>query len=109
MHARKNGSVPKDPAAAAETAGGKPTEVPLATPIAIVDLGHESSRLLVCSSRGLWVRNLGFGGQLLTRALVKEFNVTIAQAEQYKRNPLAAPSVAQVYRAVGPAIAGLAE
>jgi Tfp pilus assembly PilM family ATPase len=102
----KNGSARKVP-----VAGGKAAlaEVvmddvfretdPLAAPIAVVDLGHQGSRLLVCCSNELWVRNLGFGGHLLTRALMKEFNLTTAAAERYKRDPLAAPSVSQIYSA----------
>ena len=111
---QKNGSVRKDPPAGADAApahtgmddarGGCD---PLATPVAVVDLGHEGSRLLVCSSSELWVRNLGFGGQLLTRALVQELKVTTAAAEKYKRDPLAAPSVSQIYRAASPVLEDL--
>jgi Tfp pilus assembly PilM family ATPase len=110
----RNGPVGKDPperadtaAAQAATADAKAGSGPLAAPIAVVDLGHEGSRLLVCSSNELWTQNLGFGGQFLTRALVKELNLTSAAAEQYKRDPLAAPSVAQIYRAAGPVIEDL--
>ena len=110
----ENGSDRKDPPAASEAAlaqtaadDAQEASDPLAAPIAIVDLGHEGSRLLVCSSSALWVQNLGFGGHLLTRALVKELNLTTAAAERYKRDPLAAPSVAQVYRAAGPVLEDL--
>jgi len=103
----KNGSVQKDPPAGAGTANTKRWGNPLATPIAVVDLGHEGSRLLLCSPNELSVRNLGFGGQLLTRALVKELNLTMTQAERYKRDPLSAPSVAHIYRTAGPVMEDL--
>jgi len=111
---QKNGSVRKDPPAGADTDPAHTVTGddqgwcdPLAAPIAVVDLGHEGSRLLVCSSSELWVQNLGFGGHLLTRALVKELNPTTAAAERYKRDPLAAPSVAQIYWAAGPVLEDL--
>jgi Tfp pilus assembly PilM family ATPase len=112
----KNALIRKDPPAESDmvqaqaaTAGTKVWNHPLAAPIAVVDLGHEGSRLLVCSSSELRVQNLGFGGHLLTRALVKELNLTMAAAEQYKRDPLSAPSVAQVYRAARPIMEDLLE
>ena len=103
----RNGSARIDPPTPAATVGVQAGSDLFSAPIAVVDLGHEGSRLLVCSANELWVRNLGFGGYLLTRALVKELNLTTAAAEQYKRDPLAAPSVAQLYRAVGPVLEDL--
>jgi len=110
----KNRSVPKSPSAAAKAAVAQAAAAdpqagsdPLAAPIAVVDLGHEGSRLLICSSSSLSAQNLGFGGHLLTRALVREFNLTMAVAEQYKRDPLAAPSVARIYAAAGPVLQDL--
>jgi Tfp pilus assembly PilM family ATPase len=95
------------PPARADSGGGHGSGGLPAAPIAVLDLGHEGSRLLLCSSNELWVRNLGFGGQILTRALVKELGVTFTDAERYKRDPLAAPSVAHVYRAAGPVMEDL--
>ena len=73
-------------------------------PVMLVDVGGDGSNLLISSPSGLWVRHLGFGGYSITRALVRQFNLTAAQAEELKRNPAAAPSLAEFYLALEPVV-----
>jgi Tfp pilus assembly PilM family ATPase len=72
-----------------------------------VDLGGEASNFVASSPRGVWSRQLGFGGHGITRALAKHFNLTLAQAEEIKHNPALAPSVHQFYAAIEPVLQGL--
>lgn len=58
--------------------------------IALVDVGSDSTTLVVGSPTLAWFHTCGLGSYTLTRMLVQEFNLTVAQAEQLKRNPAAA-------------------
>ncbi|MGD0896340.1 MAG: pilus assembly protein PilM [Thermoguttaceae bacterium] len=76
-------------------------------PVALLDIGGESGSLVVSSPHGVWVRQMGFGGHLVTRALVKGLNLTLAQAEQLKRNPATAPSIHKFCQTIGPVLQDL--
>jgi len=69
-------------------------------PVALLDIGGDGGNMVISSPAGIWVRHLGFGGYSITRALITEFNLTAAQAEEMKRNPASAPSISALYRAV---------
>ena len=73
-------------------------------PVMLVNIGGDGSNLLISSPSGLWVRHLGFGGYSVTRALVRQFNLTAVQAEELKHNPAAAPSLAEFYLALEPVV-----
>jgi type IV pilus assembly protein PilM len=105
--ARAQAKTEAQPAAKAEAkpAGAAPQAAPEA--VALLDLGGEAGNFVVTSPRGVWSRQLGFGGHGVTRALAKQFNVTLAEAERIKQNPALAPSVHQFYVAVEPALQGL--
>jgi len=75
--------------------------------IALVDLGSEAGNFVASSPRGVWSRQLGFGGHGVTRALARHFNLTLAEADEIKRNPALAPSVHQFYAAIEPVLQGL--
>jgi type IV pilus assembly protein PilM len=77
--------------------------------VAILDMGAESTSVVVSSPRTVWFRNVGVGGMNLTRALVREFDLTLAQAEGLKADPTGARRVSRVYEALGPVFQDLME
>ena len=85
-------------AAAGETPAGKP---PLAA--AALDMGCDVTSVIVSSPQSLWFHSCGVAGRSFTRALVKEFNLSVAQAEQLKRAPESDQRLGQVEQALAPA------
>ncbi len=82
---------PEDPKPARQAPPSPPP--PPQWPVAIVNIGGDGGNLVVSSPTGIWVRHLGFGGYSINRALIKQFQLTAAQAEQWKRNPTEAPNL----------------
>lgn len=54
---------------------------------AVLDVGRTATNFVACSSRSIFFRSFPLGGDAFTRALVKEFNLTLAAAEELKRAP----------------------
>jgi type IV pilus assembly protein PilM len=77
--------------------GNNPTNEPTGDDVnqvtAVLDLGSETSQMLVTSPKLKWFHNIGLGSQSLTKVLVRELQLTAAQAEQIKRAPAAAESL----------------
>jgi type IV pilus assembly protein PilM len=88
----------------AAPADGLPDAAPAAC---LLDVGCSSTNIVVSSPRSLWFHNCGIGGHSFTRALVKQFNLTVAQAEQQKRAPEAAERLSDFYDALSPVFADL--
>lgn len=65
-----------------------------------LDIGAESTDVLVGHSRSFWTRVMPFGGSDFTKALVKELKLTFADAERQKRQPFTAPAAHVVDRAL---------
>ena len=53
----------------------------------LLDMGASGTCMIVHSPRCLWGRYLGVGGHTFSRALVREFHLTLQQAEEWKRDP----------------------
>ena len=69
---------------------------------AVVDIGCDATSIVVSSPNSLWLHSSGLGGHAFTRALVKEFNLSIAQAEQWKRSPESAERFSALYESMSP-------
>lgn len=54
---------------------------------AMLDIGSDASNLVISAANQLWFRTLRCGGNDINQALVREFKLTFAQAEQLKRQP----------------------
>jgi type IV pilus assembly protein PilM len=67
-----------------------------------LDIGCDVTNIVVSSPNSLWFRSCGVAGHSFTRALVKEFNLSIAQAEQQKRAPESAERLSDLYEALSP-------
>jgi Tfp pilus assembly PilM family ATPase len=75
--------------------------------VAMLDLGTESSNIVISSRRGVWFRTFGQGGESYTRELIKRFNLTYDQAEQIKREPAKAPRFSELEEAYRPLLVQL--
>ena len=73
----------------------------------LLDVGTDSSNLIVSTSRALVVRSIPLGGNSFSRAMVKEFRLTFAQAEKVKRNPTAVRELHRLYAVIEPRMADL--
>jgi type IV pilus assembly protein PilM len=73
-----------------------------ATAVATLDVGCDVTNLVISSPQSLWFRSCGIAGHSFTRTLVKEFKLSVAQAEQRKRSPESAERVFDVYEAMSP-------
>jgi len=70
--------------------------------VAAVDVGCNVTNLVVSSPQSLWFRSCGVAGHSFTRALVKEFKLSMAQAEQRKRSPELSERFSDLYEAMSP-------
>ena len=66
---------------------GPPAAAAPVSAVATIDVGCDATNVVVSSPHALWHRSCGVAGQTFTRALVRDFNLTVAQAEQLKRVP----------------------
>jgi Tfp pilus assembly PilM family ATPase len=67
--------------------GDAAAPAPAAAAVAGLDVGSDVTNIVVSSPYSLWHHVCGVAGQTFTRALVKEFNLSLARAEQRKRTP----------------------
>jgi Tfp pilus assembly PilM family ATPase len=75
--------------------------------VAAFDVGCDATNLVVSSPYSLWHHTCGLAGQTFTRALVKELNLSIAQAEQHKRAPELQGRMSDLYAVLGPVFEAL--
>ena len=74
-----------------------------ACPVSVaLDIVAEMTNIVVSSPHSLWFRSCGVAGQSFTRALVKEFNLSLAQAEQRKRAPELTERLSDVCETLSP-------
>jgi type IV pilus assembly protein PilM len=73
-----------------------------ASAVAALDVGCNVTNIVVSSPQSLWFRSCGVAGHSFTRALVKEFQLTLAQAEERKRSPELAERMSDVDAALSP-------
>jgi type IV pilus assembly protein PilM len=70
--------------------------------LVMLDVGRETTNFVCCSPRSVAFRTFPVGGNAFTKALVREFNLTLENAEQLKRAPWKAKSMAQWDEAFDP-------
>jgi Tfp pilus assembly PilM family ATPase len=74
---------------------------------AILDVGTDSSNLLLSCEGALAIRSIRFGGNTISRVIAKEFNLEFEQAEKLKRNPTAVRELHRLFGVVEPRFADL--
>jgi type IV pilus assembly protein PilM len=68
--------------------------------ILIMDMGTDSTTLIVTNGYKIWTRNIPMGGNHFTRALTKEMKLTFAKAEHLKINATRSPDPRAVFQAM---------
>jgi type IV pilus assembly protein PilM len=88
---------------------GDSTSADASLAVAALDVGCNVTNLVVSARESLWFRSCGLAGHSFTRALVKEFKLSMAQAEQRKRSPESAERFSDLYEAMSPVFEDLAK
>ncbi len=65
-----------------------------------LDIGQRDTSLVFHGGEKPWVRTFGAGGDDFTRAIAQRCNLTLAEAEQVKRQPWKAPQMSALAEAV---------
>lgn len=68
----------------------------------ILDMGADTTTLLVTNGKKIWIRNVPLGGNHFTRALTREMKLTFAKAEHLKCNATKSPDPRAVFQALRP-------
>lgn len=75
----------------------------------LLDIGAESTDLIIGTQNGLWTRTINIGGNNLTDALVKSFKLSFAKAENLKRTAADSKYARQIFQAMRPIFADLVQ
>lgn len=68
----------------------------------IIDLGADSTDLIIADNDSIWMRSLDLGGNNFTEALAKAFKIDFEKAEEMKRNAKTSKYAKQIYQAMRP-------
>lgn len=68
----------------------------------LLDMGADTTTMLVSNGRKIWQRNISIGGNQFTRALTKDMKLTFAKSEHLKCNATKAPDPKAVFQALRP-------
>src|SRR4051812_10900473 len=73
----------------------------------IIDIGSESTDLIISEGEGVWMRSIQIGGNQFTEALTKSFKLRFDKAEELKRNAATSKYARQILQAMRPVFADL--
>jgi type IV pilus assembly protein PilM len=82
-----------------------PAKPPAST--VVINLGTDTTDLVVTNGYRVWQRNIPIGGNHFTRALSKELRLTFVKAEHLKRNATQAEDPKAVFQAMRPVFSDL--
>jgi type IV pilus assembly protein PilM len=82
-----------------------PAKPPAST--VVINLGTDTTDLVVTNGYRVWQRNIPIGGNHFTRALSKELKLTFVKAEHLKRNATQAEDPKAVFQAMRPVFSDL--
>ena len=74
-----------------------------------IDIGTDSTELVVADGPRLWTRTIQLGGNNFTEALVKAFKLSFVKAEKLKRGAATSKYARQVFQAMRPVFADLVQ
>jgi len=77
------------------------------TATVIIDVGAQHTNLVVVEPYSAWTRNIPLGGNNFTEALVKNFKLSFAKAENLKCNAATSKYARQIFQAMRPVFAEL--
>lgn len=75
----------------------------------LLDIGAESTDLVIGTPYNLWTRTINIGGNSLTETLVKSFKLSFAKAENLKRTATTSKYQRQIFQAMRPVFADLVQ
>ncbi len=75
----------------------------------ILDIGAESTDLIIATPHRLWTRTVNIGGNNFTEALVKAFKLSFAKAESLKRTAQTSKHARPVFQAMLPVFADIVQ
>ncbi len=75
----------------------------------LVDVGADSTDLVVSDGPRLWTRTIQLGGNAFTEALVKAFKLSFTKAEKLKRTAGTSKYARQIFQAMRPVFADLTQ
>ncbi|MEY3230476.1 MAG: hypothetical protein RL689_565 [Planctomycetota bacterium] len=75
----------------------------------IVDVGTTSTDLVIATPGRMWVRTFPIGGHQFTEGLVEQFSLSYAKAEKLKREAEDSTHARQIFQAMRPSFANLAQ
>lgn len=70
--------------------------------LAIIDVGSDTTNVVVSTAKNAWYRSIASGGDDMTRALVREYKLTFQQAEMLKRDPTKARRLSNLHETLRP-------
>ncbi len=70
----------------------------------IVNIGAESTDLVVCTASGVWQRCIMMGGNAFTNAIAETFKLSFEKAEKLKRTAPVSKYARQIFQAMRPVI-----
>ena len=73
----------------------------------VVDVGTDSTDLLIASNESIWMRSIQIGGSNFTEALVKAFKLNEVKAEDLKKNAATSKYARQIFQHMRPVFADL--
>jgi type IV pilus assembly protein PilM len=77
--------------------------------VVIIDIGTESTDLIIGTESSLWTRSIQLGGNNFTEALVKAFKLSFSKAETLKRTAATSKYARQIFQAMRPVFADLVQ
>ena len=75
----------------------------------LADIGAEKTDLVVSDGPHIWTRTIQIGGDTFTEALARAFKLSFAKAEKLKRTAATSKYARQVFQAMRPVFADLAQ
>lgn len=75
----------------------------------LVDIGADSTNLVIADGTRVWTRLIQIGGNNFTEALVKSFKLSFSKAEKLKRTAATSKYARQVFQAMRPVFADLVQ
>ena len=81
--------------------------LPLEKPMVVIDIGAQSTDLIIIDGPKFWLRNLPIAGNNFTNVIQRRFNMTAEEAENVKRRLAQAKQRAEVMKAIQPVMRDL--
>lgn len=77
-------------------------------PVVVLNIGAQSTDLVVCTPSGVWQRCIMVGGNTFTKAIADTFKIPFEKAEKLKRTAPVSKYARQIFQAMRPVFTDLA-